>query len=374
MERSTEDLLVRVSSSRHPIENLLVQFTVLSLVIMAILGVVLSVILTTRLNRDFELLKENTIAAAELSPTGAVPGVTVPDLEADLRNLTWTTYVAIGGGFAILYAGLVWIFWRGWKTIDKQQDDLLKSNTELRAAYHDLQEAQDGVVRTERLAAIGQLSAGVAHDLRNPLGAIKNAVYYVKGKLRDSETQKENPRIGEFLEIMEEEVDASDQILTDLMDFARVNRPQRAPTQLESVVDNAIQRFQTKDTVKVVKEFDAGLPEVPADREQLRRAFGNLIKNADEAMPDGGLLKLTGRAVDSVIELGFQDTGEGIESGELRRVMDPLFTTKSKGIGLGLAIVNMVVERHDGKISVDSEPGKGTTFTIRLPIDDNAST
>ena len=91
-------------------------------------------------------------------------------------------------------------------------------------------------------------------------------------------------------------------------------------------------------------------------------------------MPDGGLLKLTGRAVDSVIELGFQDTGEGIESGELRRVMDPLFTTKSKGIGLGLAIVNMVVERHDGKISVDSEPGKGTTFTITLPIDDKAST
>ena len=279
-----------------------------------------------------------------------------------------TTYVAVGGGFAILYVGLVWVFWRGWKTIETQQNDLLESNFELRAAYQELKQAQERLVRSERLAAIGQLSAGVAHDLRNPLGAIKNAVYYLKRKIGDSEVQGDNPRIGEFLDIMEEEVDSSDQILTDLMDFARVNQPQRSPTQLESVVDDVLERFQIKSNVEVVKDFDT-LPNVGVDREQLHRAFGNLVKNADDAMPDGGTLTLLGRTIDGGVELGFADTGVGIEPGELQRVMDPLFTTKSKGIGLGLAIVNTVVERHNGSLSVASEKGKGTTFTITLPLD-----
>ena len=370
MKQATEDLLVRVSVGRHPIENLLVQFSVLSLVILAVLAVVLSVILTTRLNRDFELLKETSLAASELGPGIQVQGISALDLDNDLRNLTLTTYVAVGGGFVILYVGLVWIFWRGWKTIQAQQDDLLESNSELRAAYQELQEGQARLVRSERLVAIGQLSAGVAHDLRNPLGAIKNAVYYLKRKIGESPIQEDNSRVGEFLDIMEEEMDSSNQILTDLMDFARVSQPHRSPTQLENVVDNALQRFSIKSSVKVVKDFDS-LPDVGVDRDQLHRAFGNLIKNADDAMPNGGTLTLSGKARDTVIELGFADSGEGIDKSELLRVMDPLFTTKSKGIGLGLAIVNSVVERHSGTVSVASEKGKGTTFTITLLIDED---
>ena len=329
MGRSTEELLARVSASRHPIENLLVQFSVLSLVIMTILGIVLSVILTTRVNRNFELVKDYAFAVEGRAPgTGAVA---VPDLDTDLVRLQWTTYVAVGGGFIILYAGLVSIVWRGWRTIKMQQTDLLETNSDLRAAYDELRQAQERLVRTERLAAIGELSAGMAHDLRNPLGAVKNAVYYLKGKLRDSELAAENPKISEFLDIMEEEVDSSNQILADLMEFARVSQPQRTATELESVVDSALARFKVKDSVDVIKSFDPSIPAVMADRDQLRRAFTNLTQNADEAMADGGTLTISGSSNGGFVEVEFRDTGEGIDTRDVPRVMDPLFTTKGQG-------------------------------------------
>ena len=362
---SWEDLVVQASGRRHPIENQLVQFTVLSFVILAILGVVLSVILTTRLSRDFEILKEQ----AALTERGVAPtagGLTVPLLDTDLNYLRWTTYVSVGGGFIILYTGLIWIFWRGWKTIERQQDHLLQSNADLGRAYRELQTAQEKLVRSERLAAIGELSAGVAHDLRNPLGAIKNATYFLRGKTRDAE----DPRVAEFLDIMDEEIESSNQILTDLMDFARVNPPSQAPTELESIVDSALSRIQLKDSVKVAKRFASPMPVVQADSEQLHRVFDNLLKNADDAMPNGGRLTISGKSTDGWAELRFTDSGPGISETDLARVMEPLFTTKAKGIGLGLAIVNMIIERHDGTVTVDSKKGEGTTFTIRLPVSD----
>ena len=148
-------------------------------------------------------------------------GLTPPELDQDLNFLRWTTYVAVGGGFIILYGGPVSIVWRGWRTIKAQQLALLDTNADLGAAYHDLKDTQ------ERLAAIGELAAGVAHDLRNPLGAIKNAVYYVKDKVRDTELLAQNPRVGEFLDIVDEEIEISTQVLEDLTEFARVNPPNR---------------------------------------------------------------------------------------------------------------------------------------------------
>ncbi len=357
MRPSRNELLVQASARRHAIENLLVQFSVLSFVIMVILGVVLTVILTTRLNEEIELLN----AAA------TVPGGAGTD-PSDLNFLRWTIYVAVGGGFVILYGGLLTIVWRGWRTIENQQTDLLATNDDLMRAYKELQEAQEKVVRSERLAAIGELSAGVAHDLRNPLGAIKNAAYYTKRKLENSDLLKQDPRIAEFLEVMDEEIESSNQIVTDLMDFAKVNPPNQSPTSLETVVDSAIARTPLKGNVRIEKQFDPSLPLVPADSEQLRRAFGNLLKNAGDAMPSGGVLTIAGRARDGQVELEFTDKGTGIPGPNLPRILDPLYTTKAKGIGLGLAIVSMIVDRHEGTISVDSTVGEGTTFRITLPI------
>ena len=305
---------------------------------------------------------------SEASGVKPLEGLTPPELDQDLNFLRWTTYVAVGGGFIILYGGLVSIVWRGWRTIKAQQLALLDTNADLGAAYHDLKDTQERLVRAERLAAIGELAAGVAHDLRNPLGAIKNAVYYVKDKVRDTELLAQNPRVGEFLDIVDEGIEISTQVLEDLTEFARVNPPNRSPTELNVVVENSLVRAKLKDSVHVVKQLEPELPAMNADSEQLRRAFDNLLSNADDAMPEGGTLTITGRAVDGSVEVQFADTGEGISDANLGKVLEPLFTTKPKGIGLGLAIVTMIVERHQGTIKVDSSQGEGTTFTLRLPI------
>lgn len=369
VRRSNENLVVQVAVGRHPIENLLVQFSVLGLVVMAILAVVLSVILTTRLNEEFDVLKAQASILEETTrePVGVLGR---SELDSNLNLLTLTVYVSIGGGFIILYFGLISIVWRGWRTIRNQQKELLDANTDLRGANNELRDAQERLVRTERLAAIGELSAGVAHDLRSPLGAIKNAAYYTRNKLKGTELLKENPRIGEFLEIMDDEIESSNQILTDLMDFARTNPPNASPIEAEAVVDGTISRVQVKDNVQVRKDFEPGIPRVSADSEQLRRVFTNFIKNADEAMPDGGTITVSGKALNGTVELKFADTGEGIPEENLHRVLDPLFTTKTRGIGLGLAIVNTIVERHGGTVSVDSTVGEGTTFTVALPAAD----
>ncbi len=289
-----------------------------------------------------------------------------------INHLRGWLFGSVAGGFVVLYGGLVSIVWGGWRTIVRQRSQLQSFNVELEKQVQErtaeLRETQERLVRTERLAAIGELSAGVAHELRNPLGAIKNAAYYIKGKVRGSDLVKDNPRIGEFLEIMGEEVDTSNQIITDLMDFARVNPSQFSPTALESVVEQALSRAAIKKNVNLIKEFPPALPKVLADSEQLRRAFANLIKNADEAMPKGGTLTISAKATDGFVELQFRDTGGGISDADLPKVFDPLFTTKPRGIGLGLAIVKQIIERHAGSISVTSKPGEGATFTIRLPL------
>lgn len=282
-------------------------------------------------------------------------------------------FLSVGAGFALLYGGLISIVWGGWRTIVRQRSQVRSFNVELEKQVQErtveLREAQGRLVRAERLAAIGELSAGVAHELRNPLGAIKNAVYYIKGKLPGSDLVRDHPRVGEFLEIMGEEVESSNQIITDLMDFARVNPPNLSPTTLETVVENALSRIEINKNVNVIKAFEPAFRrQVLVDSEQLRRAFANLIKNADEAMPEGGTLTISARAADGFVELQFRDTGHGISDADLPKIFDPLFTTKPKGIGLGLAIVKQIIERHAGSISVTSKPGEGATFTIRLPV------
>ena len=286
-----------------------------------------------------------------------------------LRN--WL-FGSIGIGFVLLYGSLVSIVWRGWGTIVGQRSQLESFNVELEKQVQDrtqeLQEAQARLVQTERLAAIGELSAGVAHELRNPLGAVKNAVYYIRGRLQGSDWAQENPRVGEFLDVMDEEIASSDQIITDLRDFSRVNPPSKSPSDLEALVDAALERTQLKESVNLAKDFEPGLPQVSVDGEQVRRVLANLIKNADEAMPEGGNLTFTGKSRDGAVELQVRDSGQGISEADLPKIFDPLFTTKAKGIGMGLAIVNQIVRRHEGTIDVNSKQGEGTTFTITLPV------
>jgi len=286
-----------------------------------------------------------------------------------LRN--WL-FGSIGIGFLVLYGSLVSIVWRGWGTIVRQRTQLESFNVELEKQVQDrtqeLHDAQERLVQTERLAAIGELAAGVAHELRNPLGAVKNAVYYIRGRLEGSDWAQENPRVGEFLDVMDEEITSSDQIITDLMDFSRVTPPSVSPSDLEMLVDSALERTALKESVNLVKDFEPDLPKVLVDSEQVRRVIVNLVKNADDAMPEGGNLTFTGKSIDQTVELQVRDSGQGISEADLPKVFDPLFTTKAKGIGMGLAIVSQIVRRHEGTVDVTSKQGEGATFTITLPV------
>jgi signal transduction histidine kinase len=246
-----------------------------------------------------------------------------------------------------------------------RQEQLKRSNKELEAFSV---EAQERLVRAERLAVIGQLAAGMAHDLRNPLGGMKNATYYLKRRITASDLMQSNPRIGQFLEIIEDGIHNSNKIITDLlMAFARIEPPALTPTDLVKVIEDSLSTVELKGTIRVAKQFDSELPSVMADGEQMQRVFVNLITNAQDAMPDGGELIISTCRSDGYAEVAFRDSGVGMAPETMNKIFDPLFTTKTKGTGLGLAVCQEIVSKHEGKIEVVSKPGKGATFTVRLP-------
>jgi len=248
------------------------------------------------------------------------------------------------------------------------EEELRAANEELQTANEELRETQEQLIRSEKLAAIGQLAGGIGHELRNPLGAIKNAVYYIRGKIANSELAQKEPRVMEFLDIVDDEVSSSNKIINDLLGFSRVGKPAVSPARIEGVVDDALSRLVALEHVEVVKKLDAGLPEVSIDTDQIRQVLVNIIMNAVQAMPEGGRLTLSARERNKFLEVGIADSGCGIAREVIGKVFDPLFTTRAKGIGLGLAVCKTIVERHGGTIDVESRVGKGTTFTIRLPL------
>ena len=226
-----------------------------------------------------------------------------------------------------------------------------------------MEESQEQLVRGEKLAAIGQLAGGVTHDLRNPLGAIKLAVYYLKRRLVGSEVARSNPKIGEFLKIVDDEVEHSNQIISDLMAFTRVKTPDLTPTSLEPVIESSLSSIDIKGNITVVKELDPHLPEVMADTGQLYRVFGNLTGNAQDAMADGGQITISARRVDGTAEVAITDAGVGIDDETLKKIFEPLFTTKTRVTGLGLAVCQQIISKHGGAIAVASTLGQGSTFT-----------
>jgi len=232
------------------------------------------------------------------------------------------------------------------------------------ARTKELQDAQERLVRTEKLAVIGQLAGGVSHELRNPLGAIKNASYFLNMAIEQPE-----PEVKETLEILQKEVATSERIISSLLDFARPKTATLQNVHINEVIEESLGRVTVPENVEVVRHFDETLPIILADPGQLGQVFTNIILNAIQAMPEGGQLVLKS-AVPSRgwAAVSFTDTGAGISEENLEKLFEPLFTTKAKGIGLGLAICRTMVEAHGGTIEVQSTEGKGSTFTISLPV------
>ena len=217
------------------------------------------------------------------------------------------------------------------------------------------------IQRRDRLASLGQIAGGIAHEIRNPLNVIKSSHYY----LWTARTLSPEKR-AEHMQRIERNVVLAEQVITTLTNFARMPMPELSPFALEPSIRQALGDSADPAGVEVEVDCPADLPPALGDAGQIRIALSNLIRNAGDAMPSGGRLTLRGRGLGDAVELAVIDTGVGIAPADLGRIMEPLFSTKARGLGLGLALVRMIVERNGGEIQVTSEPGRGSTFTLRL--------
>ncbi len=234
-----------------------------------------------------------------------------------------------------------------------------------------LEAAQEQLVRREKLVVLGQLAGGVAHELRNPLGAIGNATYYLNMALETPEAD-----VKETLEILEKEVETSEAIINSLLDFARTSPPLLYQVDINNLLQEAINRISAPAGVEVISRLDNTLPSIQADPNHLKPVFENLIRNAIQAMSPpygttkGRLVVKSALAEPGWVAVSFVDTGVGIPKENLEKVFEPLFTTRAKGIGLGLALAKSLIEGHGGTLKVESEEGRGSAFVITLPIKD----
>jgi signal transduction histidine kinase len=291
----------------------------------------------------------------------------------------------------------------------RAEEEIRKLNSELEQRVEErtreLREAQEQLVRKEKLATLGQLAGGVGHELRNPLGVINTSIYYLK--LVQPEA---SGKIKEHHAIIEQEIHTADKIISDLLDFARGITAEREPAFVPELIERVVGRFPAPPTVKVSMKIPADMPMVYADPRQVEQVLGNLVLNGYQAMAspnegpatsvtsgcgilsisasvkngwasappgadtaDGGLPPSGGasRTPPRFVAIAVNDVGMGISPENMKRLFEPLFTTKAKGIGLGLAVSKKLAEANGGRIEVESEVGKGSTFTLWLPVQES---
>ncbi|MCE9556410.1 MAG: histidine kinase [Planctomycetes bacterium] len=222
-------------------------------------------------------------------------------------------------------------------------------------------EMQQRQQRIERLATIGQVAGGIAHELRNPLNVVKTSVYYLR-----QASQPSPEKVSTHLERIDRQVTMADGVIAALNNFARLPVPEMQPLDLASCIREVLELQPLPDQIKLSMEFTPNLPAVMGDRGQLAIVLSNLLRNARDAMPNGGSLQIRGRQNGGQVEIDVADSGVGIPRDHLARVMEPLFSTKARGIGLGLAITRAIIEKHNGHLKVTSDEGCGSTFTVTL--------
>lgn len=241
---------------------------------------------------------------------------------------------------------------------------------ELAGANQSLKEAEAEVRRSERLAALGQLTAGLAHELRNPLGTMKSSA-----ELLTRQVARENEIAKEMAGYIATEVDRTNSLITRFLDFARPQHLKIVPGDITALLDSVVARFERESgaasSVSVYKNYSPDIPKVAFDGELLERALLNLLVNAAQASPAGSVVTIKTKAVETSagpgVEIAVIDRGSGIDPKHLESIFNPFFTTKSEGVGLGLAIVNKIIDEHGGQIAVESSQGDGSVFRVYLP-------
>ena len=241
---------------------------------------------------------------------------------------------------------------------------------QLAEANRNLREAEAAVRRSERLAALGQLSAGLAHELRNPLGTMKTSAEML---LQNVDSNHDVAR--EMAGFISSEVDRTNSLVTRFLDFARPLALRLEPTDLTQIIDQAVadvEKHMPRLDVKIYKNYSPDIPPFLMDGQFVERVMYNLLLNAAQASPPGSSITVNTRQLDGTVEIGIIDRGSGIEPKHLENIFNPFFTTKATGVGLGLAIVSKIIDEHGGKVEVDSVPGVGSTFRVYLPFRETA--
>lgn len=215
--------------------------------------------------------------------------------------------------------------------------------------------------RTERLATLGQVAGGVAHELRNPLNVVKTSVYYLLNARNP--TPEKN---AEHLRRIERQVDLADGVITTLSNFAKAAVPKLVAVDVAACVREALDAHPPGDAIRVVFDVPPTLRPAVGDAGQLRIVFGNLFRNARDAMAQGGELLVRASEAADTLDVTVADTGVGIPESDLAKILEPLYSTKARGLGLGLAIVRAILDKCGGTLLVTSEPGRGSAFTVRL--------
>jgi two-component system, NtrC family, sensor histidine kinase HydH len=241
---------------------------------------------------------------------------------------------------------------------------------QLAEANRHLQEAEAQVRRTERLAALGQLSAGLAHEIRNPLSTIKgSAEMLLKNVNADSAVSHE------LAGYISSEVDRTNALVTRFLDFARPLALRLEKTEITEVIDEAVaevEKYSPTMDVSIYKNYSPDIAPILIDRQLIERVLYNLLLNAAQASPPQGSVTVKTRQLDDTVEISVIDRGTGIAPKDRESIFNPFFTTKSSGVGLGLAIVSKIVDEHGGQITVESEPGAGSVFHVLLPVRENS--
>jgi signal transduction histidine kinase len=249
-----------------------------------------------------------------------------------------------------LFVILVFVVRRGEDIIEKRAVERLKLEEQLRRAEH--------------LSSIGEMVAGVSHEIRNPLGIIRSSGELLKKKIALIDPSNS------IADIIVEEAIRLDNIITDFLDFAKPRKPSLTSCRIEDIIEKNITylapQFEKNGCV-VDKRQDSDLPEVMADANMLYQAFLNILINSMQSMPDGGKISISLRSTNTGIEIAFEDEGTGIPEELLKKIWDPFFSTKDKGTGLGLGIVKNIIEAHNGTIKITNRETIGSRVFVTIP-------
>ncbi len=259
------------------------------------------------------------------------------------------------------------------RRVQERTQRLEERTQELTRAYEELDQAQQQVVQSKKLAAIGELAAGVAHEINNPVGVILGFSQLLQRRVPPDDF------FAEPLATIERESLRCKQIVQNLLDFARMGKPRMLQMDLHQILEATCQLLEyqlSKGNIQLIKNYAANLPTIVVDPQQIQQVFVNLMLNAYQAMPHGGSLEIRTWAQDNQVAVAFSDKGLGIPQEHLDRIFDPFFTTKEpgEGTGLGLSVSYGIVQRHNGHIEVESQVGQGSTFTVHLPVFPDAAT